>query len=168
MKKFFLLITLAITVMIFASCGHNTSNSNKKKSSSNDSSQQTNASEEITYKNDKYGFTLIFPGSWKDKYYVTEADNQIVIRHKGTWLKDKAGALFTIVIFNPKSKWDAEGKALQEEIGMKKIFEDNSQVYGFYTPTDVQYIPDDKKLSDEYKLMEDKVYDIIKSFKKIN
>lgn len=161
MKKYILLLLLFFTVTLLSACSNSPVNPNKKP----DTSSKTNESE-ITYKNDKYGFTMTLPSSWKDKYCVTEAENKIIIRHKDTFIKSKAGALFTITVFTPKDKWETEGKALQEAVGMQKLFEDDSTVYGFSTPTDVQYIPNDKKLCDEYNLMESNVSTIIKSFKK--
>jgi len=125
------------------------------------------ASTDIIYKSEKFGFSLSLPSDWKDNYYVKESNDAVAIYHKGTWAKygDGAGRLFTITVFNPKNKWEKEGKELQDMVGMKKIFENDKEVFAVSYPTDVQSMSSDAKLSQEYKQMEKDLAGIIMSFK---
>ncbi len=153
MKKFYYFLVLTFLALSIAGC----SNSNGQQSKT-----------EIIYKDQKYGFTFVFPSTWKDKYYVDYLYDTVRIHHKATWQKNGEGTLFTIHVFKPKDKWNTEGKPLVDSIGMQKIYEDTNEAIGYSSPTDVQYIIDDNKLRNEYEQMEKDVYNIVKSFKKNN
>ena len=153
MKKLWCFLVLIFVALSLAGC-------------SNNIRQQSN--NDIIYKDEKYGFTFVFPSTWRDKYYVDYLFNTVRIHHKATWQKNGEGTLFTIHIFKPKDKWNTEGILLVDTVGMQKIYENANEAIGYSSPTDVQYIIEDNKLRNEYAQMEKDVYNIVKSFKKNN
>ncbi|KJR44295.1 hypothetical protein UF75_5321 [Desulfosporosinus sp. I2] len=125
---------------------------------------------DITYMNEKCGFTLDFPSYWNEEYFIEDLNGMGVrIHHKDTWLKNGAGTLFQITVFDKsKDEWNKIGKILVETVGLRKIYENDKEVFGFSCPTDVQYIPDDKDLCSQYMKMENDVFKVVETFKKIN
>jgi len=105
----------------------------------------------------------------KDQYTEDVQNSGMRIHHKPTWLKNGGGTLFQITVFDKsKEGWDVQWKGTNEAVGLKKLYEDDKVIVGFSTPTDVQYSLDDKKLSSEYMKMENDVFKIADTFKKIN
>ena len=174
MKKYFLAVALLVVLTTMSGCGTRAYKDIKNIGNEN---QQTNIESEknvvgadITYVNEKYGFSLVFPGYWQDQYNVEDVHGiGVGIHHKPTWLKNGAGTLFQITVFDKsKAEWNTQVKTAVETIGLQKIYENDKEVVGFSTPTDVQYITDDKMLNDEYIKMEKNVLKIVETFKKIN
>lgn len=120
--------------------------------------------------NEKCGFSLDFPSYWNEEYCIEDLNGMGVrIHHKNTWLKNGGGTLFQITVFDKsKDEWDIIGKILVETVGLRKIYENDKEVLGFSCPTDVQYIPDDKDLCSGYMKMENDVFKIAETFKKVN
>ena len=126
--------------------------------------------DEITYVNEKYSFSLVFPAYWQGQYTVEDVRGVgIRIHHKPTWLKNEGGTLFQITVFDKSiDGWKDQYEGSDAAVGLKKIYEDNKVVVGFSTPTDVQYITDDKILYRGYMKMENDVTKIAETFKKID
>ncbi|MDQ7096691.1 hypothetical protein REC12_24150 [Desulfosporosinus sp. PR] len=126
--------------------------------------------DEITYVNEKYSFSLAFPAYWQDQYTVEDVQGVgIRIHHKPTWLKNGEGVLFQITVFDKSiDGWNDQYEGLNAAVGLKKIYEDNKVVVGLSTPTDAQYITDDKILYRGYMQMENDVTKIAETFKKID
>ena len=188
MKKLLLLVLSISLFILLTACGNNKNNDinsatvlNEKVKTEHTANVNQNDkteniisadSDSIVYKNKKYGFSLIFPATWKDKYYVEETYNdpetndRIGIYHKKTWERDKAGRLFTIDIYTPK-EWETKGKILADAVGVQAKYENDKAVFAITYPTDVQYVDehDDKELFEEYKQMDKDVYKIVQSFK---
>lgn len=174
MKKIILVLVIFVVLTTLSGCGtrvsediKDTGNANQKTEITSDKSVKC---DEITYVNQEYGFSLVFPGYWQDQYTVENVqDVGIRIHHKPTWLKNGSGTLFQITVFyKTKNGWDNQWKGLDEGVGLRKLYDDDKVIVGFSTPTDVQYILDDKVLNSEYMKMENEVSKIAESFKKIN
>lgn len=101
----------------------------------------------IAYENPTYHFTLSLPSSWEGKYDIVESESRVSFVNKAN--KQAGGELFSIGIWT-KEKWTTEGEELAAIIHLAKIGEDQTNVYTFATPTDVQYIPDDEQKKAEY------------------
>ncbi|SDG30326.1 hypothetical protein [Desulfosporosinus hippei] len=173
-KNFFTVVILVVSLTTMVGCGtrvskdiENTGNVNQPSNIGSDKNPQ---GADITYVNEKYGFSLVFPGYWQDQYNVEDVHGiGVRIHHKPTWLKNGAGTLFQITVFDKsKDEWNTQVKTAVETIGLWKIYENEKEVLGFSSPTDVQYIPDDKLLSSKYMKMENDVLKIVETFEKLN
>lgn len=116
----------------------------------------------ITYENETLGFSLKFPGDWEDKYLIEETDNNIAVFQKETYEKDEGGGLlFSIerLIGELITKEDMEQAPTSEQI----VLQGNGYTYFKRLPPDVQYPPEDEKLSSEYRAMFEQVSGILHS-----
>ncbi|MCB8818531.1 PsbP-related protein [Desulfosporosinus shakirovi] len=129
MKKDFIAVVILVVLTTMVGCGTRVSNDIKNTSNVN---QETNIASDkntkgaaVTYVNEKYGFSLVFPSYWQDQYNVEDVhDIGIRIHHKPTWLKNGAGTLFQITVFDKsKDEWNTQGKIAIETIGLRKIYE---------------------------------------------
>ena len=169
-KKYFPSV-LIVLVVLFSMIGCNEEsqvNANNQKTN-----QDNNSITEYTYSNEEYGFSLVFPGYWKDQYIVENINGVGVrIRHKPTWSKTGGGTLFQISVFDKTTDYwkslEIKGDIIDTPgVGMQIIYEDDKEVFAFSFPTDVQYIPDDKELYNGYKRIDNDILEIVKTFKKI-
>ncbi|TXK71913.1 stalk domain-containing protein [Paenibacillus sp. N3.4] len=124
----------------------------------------------IIYKNMKHNFTLNLPQTWEGKYEVVNR-----ITEAGTeYLNfiDKAnngygGVVFTISIWM-KDDWIENGPSVREVGQIYKIGEKDDKVFTLSPPGDVEYDPNDEKLTMEYASMSDHINNIKTTFKLIN
>lgn len=162
MKKYSTLLVLLVILILTA-----------LKQQTNIESNNTSKAD-FTYINKEYGFSLIFPGYWKDQYLVEDVDgNGVRIKHQPTWLKNGAGTIFQISSFDKSSNYwkslDVKGNIIDTPaVGVQIIYENDKNVFGLSFPTDVQYFPDDTKLYSEYTKMKKDTFKIVVTFEKIN
>ncbi|MGI6712526.1 MAG: M56 family metallopeptidase [Bacillota bacterium] len=119
-----------------------------------------------TYKNETLGFSLEFPKDWKDRYIIKEADHNISIFCKKINEKyHESGLLFSIErqIGELITKEDIGQAPVNQEI----ILQGNGYTYLTRIPSDVQYPLNDKELSNEYKVLSEKISDISRSISPI-
>ena len=116
----------------------------------------------IIYKNEILGFSLKFPSDWKDKYIIKESVDDISIFNKKVYENyNGAGRLLTIerVTGELITKEDMQ----QAPVGGQIILQGNGYTYFTIEPSDVQYPPDDKELSRDYKAMSERIPEIYHS-----
>ena len=117
----------------------------------------------IVYENEQHGFNLTFPETWKDKYVIEENGRVVSVFHKDTKSEmEETGRLFDIYVYS-REEWETEGKIISEIITLKIIEEDDQKVFALGYPTDVQTIPGNNDLRDDYREMEQEIPDIIKT-----
>ena len=82
----FWIVILAIIILVFVLISFGTDSNNKEEQPEINVSGSTNnavlADNEIIYKNNTLGFSLIFPKEWKDKYAIEESKDYISIFNK--------------------------------------------------------------------------------------
>ncbi|WP_232696915.1 stalk domain-containing protein [Brevibacillus daliensis] len=122
----------------------------------------------ILYENMNYNFTLKLPKSWEGKYEVIEDTDTIhfISKANNNIPKEKGfmGLLFTIHIWS-KEKWSKDEEEVKGLIQISKIGERGDEIFTINTPSDVQYDPNDDKLTAEYKSMWDHINTVKTSFK---
>ncbi|RNB80160.1 methyltransferase [Brevibacillus fluminis] len=111
---------------------------------------QKDETKSIAYDNPTHHFTLSLPLSWEGKYDIVESESKVSFVSKANI--QAGGELFSISIWT-KEKWATEGEELAAIIHLAKIGEDQTKVFTFATPTDVQYLPDDEQKKAEYANM---------------
>lgn len=91
--------------------------------------------EELIYKNNKLGFSLVFPESWKDKYRIEENEMGITVYFKPKEkVEDGYGELFSII----KKSDDLDEKSF-DTIGEHRYFEAKGNTYIIGGPTDLSF-----------------------------
>jgi hypothetical protein len=119
------------------------------------------------YINSAYGFSLKLPKSWAGRYDVIDRKNEvghnIEFKNKST----KTGILFTVSVWT-KQYWNVNGEDIIRNVHASKVGVDDSNVYVFLTPTDVQYDPSDLKARTDYEMMFNDVAKIKSSFEMYN
>ena len=122
----------------------------------------------IVYENTKYNFTLKLPKSWEGKYEVMDIVNEAMGTDNYNFI-DKAnkgwgGVVFTISIWT-KDDWIKNGPTAIGIGRIYKIGEDEDKVLTLSPPGDVEYDPQDEKLTAEYSSMADHINTIKTTFK---
>lgn len=138
----------------------------------------------ITYENSKYHFTLQLPAYWKGKYSVRssviEASNDSSENSSNGSSDDSSkteaftfvntanqvygGDVFTVLVWS-KQAWREAGPSMKEVGRIWKIGEQGDKIFTLNPPGDVQYNPEDKALTAEYKRMSSYIDQIRTSFK---
>lgn len=154
MKKYCVLVILIFAFVTLTACGSRLESPPK-------------SSEAIVYVNEQHSFSLTFPETWENKYFIEEQDEIVSVYHEGTWVEQKTGKLFDIYIFS-REKWDSEGIELADIIGLRVINENDEVVFALGRPTDVQTSLNNNDLRDEYHNMENDVNEIINTFRITN
>ena len=96
----FWIVILAIVILVFVLISFGTDSKNKEEQPEINAPESTNntvlADDEIIYKNNTLGFSLMFPKEWKDKYAIEESKDNISVFNKKIYDKGEGGLLFTI------------------------------------------------------------------------
>lgn len=126
MKRYCLAAVILLVLTTMSGCGtrvakdiNNIDNENQQ---INIEGEKNVTGADITYVNEKYGFSLVFPSYWQDQYNVEDVHGiGVGIHHKPTWLKNGAGTLFQITVFDKsKDEWNTQGKTAAETIGLSE------------------------------------------------
>ncbi|TVY08440.1 hypothetical protein [Paenibacillus cremeus] len=105
---------------------------------------------EIEYRNEKYGFTLRFPGWWRNYCTVnrakqdreTEYEVHFKFKYKGKIYED----LFAVLVYRmTKEEWVDQG---YEDSPVTFIAEYESRVFGYITPEELPYAFYDDRTGD--------------------
>lgn len=120
------------------------------------SSRQAYQNQSISYRNDKYRFSLKLPNNWRDKYEVKEqalANGDVNINFiSKAGKKSILGIVFTIGLWSEKA-WRESEDDIKGQIPIWELGSKANKVYVLHTPTDVQVRPEDEKAAKEYELM---------------
>ncbi len=131
-------------------------------------SPAANNSEPIIYKNENFGFSLVFPADWKDRYVVQETKGGITIYSKRLYestIYKGMGHLFSIER-HIGELISREDLSLASPVPVTYLLSGNGYTYYARSPSDVQYpMQEDKDLSDDYIDMNRKKAEILQSFK---
>lgn len=127
------------------------------------SKEVSNNKESSIYKNNKLGFSLTFPESWKDKYRIEESEIGIMVYFKPTEkAEDGDGKLFGII-----KKSDDLDEDYFNTIGKQRYFEAKGITYVIGGPTDVNF-PEDHSEFNVFLKMTDECVDVLKTLKVID
>jgi hypothetical protein len=120
----------------------------------------------IVYTNDKYHFKIKLPKNrWEGKYEVKETTDS---RADGFAFIDKAntvysGFVFGITVWN-KEDWEISAPSSHDVGYIVELGRKGDKVFTLSTPGDVNYDPNDAKLTEEYASMRKDVDDILTTF----
>lgn len=127
----------------------------------NESKQQITS---LKYNNEKLGFSLDIPQSWKGKYVIDEGQTSISIKHS---ISDGIGdEILYIGIFGTKDTWDAENDG-EDVFPWHKIGERNNLMYVSYMPGESNYdleTEQGREDLEEYIVLRECVSDILNTF----
>lgn len=115
----------------------------------------------ILYENHALGFSLKLPLNWENNYMVREADHQVAFYSKKVNEKSGGGVLFTIERMTGELVTQEDMQ--QAPVGKQIILQGNGYTYFARMPSDVQYPPNDKALSSDYKAMAEQINNILNS-----
>ncbi|CAH1203749.1 hypothetical protein PAECIP111891_02413 [Paenibacillus allorhizoplanae] len=122
----------------------------------------------MLYRNSSYRFTLAIPSSWEEKYEVVEQKDEESERNNFLFInqanKAFGGVIFSISIWS-KGDWLATGATTKGIGQVYKLGEDADHVFLLFPPGDVEYNPNDEKLTAEFHAMVDQISEIRTSFK---
>jgi hypothetical protein len=136
--------------------------------------QSTPATEEkyddhrIVYLNDKYNFKIKLPkNNWEGKYEVKE-ETKDSSRADGFAFIDKAnkaysGFIFGITVWN-RADWEISAPSSYDVGYIVELGRQGDKVFILSTPGDVNYDPNDAKLTEEYASMRKDLDNIITTF----
>lgn len=122
-----------------------------------------NPKKPILYENAQLGFSLEFPFQWKDRYVIEDHDDGIVIYCKKVYdaWEHEGGRLLTI--HRQVGELIDEEDIAQSPAPAKLLIQGNGYTYYAIFPSDVQYPPDNRKLAEEYKDLEEQIFEVLKS-----
>lgn len=118
----------------------------------------------IDYYNERLKFQITFPGSWKDKYYITEYESGIIVRYN-TEVGKRNNIYFFGIFIREKSDWESMEEGGAPEI---KIMEKDGIVYSQAIPSQAEFDmnkEDERKDAEEFFRMCKDTDNIIKSLK---
>jgi hypothetical protein len=135
---------------------------NKMKTAMEDVESSTEDS--LTYTNHELGIEIEFPETWKGKYIVQKFENSIeVLSKKVNEESNFQGMLFTIK--REVGELITEEDLNQSPVNEKIIGKNKGYTYILRLPSDVQYLPDNQNLTEEYKSMNSKINEIVEKTK---
>ncbi|MED4783504.1 copper amine oxidase N-terminal domain-containing protein [Brevibacillus choshinensis] len=120
----------------------------------------------VLYENKDYHFSLTLPKSWVGKYEVVEARNEateMTYHFIDRANKNYGGVVFSLSVWK-RHDWEASESGEMEVGRTKKIGESGSFVVTLSQPGDVQYDPQNEKLTAEYAQMAASITSISTSF----
>ncbi|MBU5482696.1 hypothetical protein KQI86_00070 [Clostridium sp. MSJ-11] len=134
MKKLLISILIIIPLISTIGCARKeVSNQNETK----DYRSKTGVTVEVDeFKSDNFGFSLVFPESWKDKYRIVEDDTSVKVYFKPKEkVEDDIGMLFTII-----KKTEELDETMYDSIyGCEKYYEINGITYFLGGTTDLGF-----------------------------
>lgn len=115
---------------------------------------------ETEYNSKKFGLSMIFPESWKDKYIVEEDDSGITVYFKpGEKAKDEySGQLFSIV-----KKTDDLPEWMYDTVG-ERYFKKDDVTFLIGGPTDVSFPPEHPEFM-TFSKMQQEIPEVLKTLK---
>ena len=118
------------------------------------------------YVNNNLGFSIAFPESWEDKYYIDEKDDGIKVAFNTEVGRSRNIYFFYLGIY--EGKWEEN-----DSIGIveKKVGEKNGIIYFIRFPTQAAFEmrdPEEKAEAEVFIEMNKETEDIINSFKLID
>jgi len=154
MKKKFL--TFVLVMALISAALASTENTTPNKSGGGTFRKVLTSSDNINYTNNKLGFSLTLPASWKGLYRVEENPNGVSFINIRNDNAGYGGFLFGIYVSDntESSDW-----------GYNELAVSAGKHYYASTPTDVQFVYKNKQLTDEYKAMEKDISSILKTFR---
>jgi hypothetical protein len=115
------------------------------------------------YKNDKLGFTITFPDSWKGMYRVEESDEGITVFFLPKQEAEYGdGSLFCII----KQESNSDAEEFLDNIGEQRYFKAKGINYIIGGPTDVDFPPEHPEFNTFMKMSEEKD-EVLKTLKPI-
>ncbi|MDF2684634.1 MAG: copper amine oxidase-like protein [Brevibacillus sp.] len=120
----------------------------------------------ILYENKDYHFSLTLPKTWVGKYEVIEARNEateMTYHFIDRANKSYGGILFSLSVWK-RDDWKASESSEMEVGRTKKIGESGNFIFTLSRPGDVQYDPQNEKLTAEYAQMAAFITSISTSF----
>lgn len=106
MKRYFSLLIVLLILASMTGCGTNESKDTIATTQPTNIESNNTSLADFTYVNEKYGFSLVFPGYWKDQYNIEDVNGVGVrIHHKPTWLKKGGGTLFQVTLFDKSTEY---------------------------------------------------------------
>lgn len=125
----------------------------------------------LLFQSAKHHFSLKLPKSWEGKYEVIEDTDSIhfISKANNNIPKEQGftGLLFTIRIWS-KEQWARQEEEVKGLIRIGKVGERGNEIFTLNTPSDVQYDPNNEKLTAQYISMSDYINTIKTSFKIID
>ena len=120
--------------------------------SSEKTANETAASNVCEYKSEKIGFTLSFPGNWKDQYSIVEKDKSVSVYFKPKEKLDNTGGLFFTII---EKTDDLDEEMFDSIYGTEKYIKINEVIYFIGGPLDVNFPENHPEFNDFLKLKND-------------
>lgn len=123
--------------------------------------------EALIYENEKLGLSLTFPDDWKDKYEIEEEEDGFVVYHKEIRKSEWGGMIATVR--------RVDGELITEEEFSESIhtrggilIQGNGYTYTWIMAGDVQYPPEDEKLTKEFREMTDTFAEDVTAWAKLS
>lgn len=167
MKKIFFKSCIILSlIFLISGCSEKKTTPENTVSNAQTATTITNTNQQISqgieYKNDKLGFSLTFPESWRGKYMVEENDMGIRVYFEPKEKVKEEGVGFLFGIINKSSK-DLHEDTF-DTVCNKRYFETKDATYVIGGPTDIGF-PDNNKEYTTYKKLRLEIPDIIKTLK---
>ncbi|OPX83556.1 MAG: hypothetical protein A4E53_04573 [Pelotomaculum sp. PtaB.Bin104] len=128
--------------------------------------------QDVLYENDKFGFALLIPKDFMDTVEIKEMGDRVFFVNKEIQAmhpEHNFGVVGRIEVYAKKAEFTRENmKPYEDAYGLRYLGENEKYYFGWAHSTDVQYPPESLQLKEQFRTMEGKFNEIIKSFKIIN
>lgn len=129
---------------------------------------------DLIYRSGRYGFSLTFPGIWKNKFIISEENNmmemeegRINITYKNSKISTEANFTFDILIYSSREYWDNLDPNYMFMLQVNKIYQKGEKTIAYSIPFESENDPSINS-NKAYQDMASEVKSIVKTIKAIN
>ncbi|MEW9094067.1 MAG: hypothetical protein AB2417_03195 [Clostridiaceae bacterium] len=159
MKKLLISILIIMSLISIIGCA-------RKEVSNENETKDYKSKTELTvepdeFKSDNFGFSFVFPESWKDKYRIVEDDTSITVYFKPKEkVENNIGMLFTMI-----KKTEELDETMYDSIyGCEKYYEINGETYFLGGTTDLGFYENHPEIN-TFLNMKSEVSEILSTLK---